>query len=74
MILIDSSRVYAPPDPPGYFDGHVWPMYLKNRREMEDVEPDIGESSIETGFSQQLHCYCGLDVKMCWGFCLFFFF
>ncbi|XP_074526951.1 nicotinamide riboside kinase 1 isoform X1 [Halichoeres trimaculatus] len=30
-----SSRVYRPPDPPGYFDGHVWPMYLKNRREME---------------------------------------
>uniref|UniRef100_H3C6S0 Nicotinamide riboside kinase 1 n=1 Tax=Tetraodon nigroviridis TaxID=99883 RepID=H3C6S0_TETNG len=36
-----SSRVYSPPDPPGYFDGHVWPMYLKNRREMEDVEPRI---------------------------------
>uniref|UniRef100_A0A8C2ZHC8 Nicotinamide riboside kinase 1 n=1 Tax=Cyclopterus lumpus TaxID=8103 RepID=A0A8C2ZHC8_CYCLU len=30
-----SSRVYTPPDPPGYFDGHVWPMYLKNRQEME---------------------------------------
>ncbi|XP_034548042.1 nicotinamide riboside kinase 1 isoform X2 [Notolabrus celidotus] len=30
-----SSRVYRPPDPPGYFDGHVWPMYLKNRRDME---------------------------------------
>ncbi|KAK2837794.1 hypothetical protein Q5P01_015006 [Channa striata] len=30
-----SSRVYSPPDPPGYFDGHVWPMYLKNRQEME---------------------------------------
>ncbi|KAM7019204.1 nicotinamide riboside kinase 1 isoform 2-T2 [Tautogolabrus adspersus] len=32
-----SSRVYRPPDPPGYFDGHVWPMYLKNRREMESM-------------------------------------
>ncbi|XP_054467373.1 nicotinamide riboside kinase 1 [Anoplopoma fimbria] len=32
-----SSRVYTPPDPPGYFDGHVWPMYLKNRREMENM-------------------------------------
>ncbi|XP_068995167.1 nicotinamide riboside kinase 1 [Embiotoca jacksoni] len=30
-----SSRVYTPPDPPGYFDGHVWPMYLKNRKDME---------------------------------------
>uniref|UniRef100_A0A3P8WSY6 Nicotinamide riboside kinase 1 n=1 Tax=Cynoglossus semilaevis TaxID=244447 RepID=A0A3P8WSY6_CYNSE len=29
-----SSRVYKPPDPPGYFDGHVWPMYLRNREEM----------------------------------------
>ncbi|XP_070690198.1 nicotinamide riboside kinase 1 [Pempheris klunzingeri] len=32
-----SSRVYVPPDPPGYFDGHVWPMYLKNRLEMESI-------------------------------------
>ncbi|CAB1427904.1 unnamed protein product [Pleuronectes platessa] len=32
-----SSRVYTPPDPPGYFDGYVWPMYLKNRREMESM-------------------------------------
>nr|XP_040051744.1 gamma-glutamyl hydrolase isoform X3 [Gasterosteus aculeatus aculeatus] len=36
-----SSRVYTPPDPPGYFDGHVWPMYLKNRQEMESMESDI---------------------------------
>ncbi|XP_006834989.1 PREDICTED: nicotinamide riboside kinase 1 [Chrysochloris asiatica] len=32
-----STRVYEPPDPPGYFDGHVWPMYLKHRREIEDI-------------------------------------
>uniref|UniRef100_A0A8C8ZER7 Nicotinamide riboside kinase 1 n=1 Tax=Prolemur simus TaxID=1328070 RepID=A0A8C8ZER7_PROSS len=31
-----STRVYNPPDPPGYLDGHVWPMYLKHRREMEE--------------------------------------
>uniref|UniRef100_A0A3Q3X5M8 Uncharacterized protein n=1 Tax=Mola mola TaxID=94237 RepID=A0A3Q3X5M8_MOLML len=30
-----SLRIYSPPDPPGYFDGHVWPMYLRNRQEME---------------------------------------
>ncbi|XP_061529377.1 nicotinamide riboside kinase 1 isoform X1 [Phycodurus eques] len=30
-----SLRVYKPPDPPGYFDGHVWPMYLKNRQKIE---------------------------------------
>ncbi|CAN9513073.1 unnamed protein product [Ophioblennius macclurei] len=30
-----SLRVYTPPDPPGYFEGHVWPMYVKHRSEME---------------------------------------
>ncbi|XP_078070675.1 nicotinamide riboside kinase 1-like isoform X4 [Mustelus asterias] len=34
-------RVYDPPDPPGNFDGHVWPMYLKNRKEMEEKVADI---------------------------------
>ncbi|XP_015232591.1 PREDICTED: nicotinamide riboside kinase 1-like [Cyprinodon variegatus] len=36
-----SSRVYSPPDPPGYFDGYVWPMYLRNRREMEEITSEI---------------------------------
>ncbi|XP_056137033.1 nicotinamide riboside kinase 1 isoform X2 [Lampris incognitus] len=36
-----SSRVYTPPDPPGYFDGHVWPMYLKNRKELESMVTGI---------------------------------
>ncbi|GAA6223121.1 nicotinamide riboside kinase 1-like isoform X2 [Lates japonicus] len=36
-----SSRVYTPPDPPGYFDRHVWPMYLKNRQEMESMASGI---------------------------------
>ncbi|KAI4879333.1 hypothetical protein NFI96_015704 [Prochilodus magdalenae] len=31
-----STRNYTVPDPPGLFDGHVWPMYLKHRKEMED--------------------------------------
>ncbi|XP_037538291.1 nicotinamide riboside kinase 2 isoform X1 [Nematolebias whitei] len=31
-----STRTYTVPDPPGLFDGHVWPMYLKHRREMEN--------------------------------------
>ncbi|XP_048833037.1 muscle-specific beta 1 integrin binding protein [Brienomyrus brachyistius] len=30
-----STRNYTVPDPPGLFDGHVWPMYLKHRKEME---------------------------------------
>ncbi|XP_051923256.1 nicotinamide riboside kinase 1 isoform X2 [Hippocampus zosterae] len=36
-----SLRVYKPPDPPGYFDGHVWPMYLRNRQEMESTATGI---------------------------------
>ncbi|XP_023364163.1 nicotinamide riboside kinase 1 isoform X2 [Otolemur garnettii] len=32
-----STRVYKPPDTPGYFDGHVWPMYLKHKQEMEEA-------------------------------------
>ncbi|XP_041913238.1 muscle-specific beta 1 integrin binding protein isoform X1 [Alosa sapidissima] len=31
-----STRQYTVPDPPGLFDGHVWPMYLKHRKVMED--------------------------------------
>ncbi|XP_023699657.1 muscle-specific beta 1 integrin binding protein isoform X2 [Paramormyrops kingsleyae] len=31
-----STRNYTVPDPPGLFDGHVWPMYLKHRKEMEN--------------------------------------
>ncbi|TNM87896.1 hypothetical protein fugu_006117 [Takifugu bimaculatus] len=30
-----STRQYTVPDPPGLFDGHVWPMYLKHRTMME---------------------------------------
>jgi len=30
-----STRTYTVPDPPGLFDGHVWPMYLRHRKEMD---------------------------------------
>ncbi|XP_057580114.1 nicotinamide riboside kinase 1 isoform X2 [Hippopotamus amphibius kiboko] len=36
-----STRVYEPPDAPGYFDGHVWPMYQKHRKEMENISWEI---------------------------------
>ncbi|XP_068517901.1 nicotinamide riboside kinase 2 isoform X2 [Anas acuta] len=36
-----STRNYTVPDPPGLFDGHVWPMYLKHRKEMEDNGVDV---------------------------------
>ncbi|KAI3368265.1 hypothetical protein L3Q82_007986 [Scortum barcoo] len=31
-----SMRQYTVPDAPGLFDGHVWPMYLRHRRAMEE--------------------------------------
>ncbi|KAM8960571.1 nicotinamide riboside kinase 1 [Pelodytes ibericus] len=40
-----STRVYEPPDPPGYFDGHVWPMYLKHKEQMEGTVKEIAERS-----------------------------
>lgn len=56
--FIDSSRVYTPPDPPGYFDGHVWPMYLKNRQEMEDMVSGIGECPVKDAASSFLMASC----------------
>lgn len=36
-----SSRNYTVPDPPGLFDGHVWPMYLKHKNIMEESGVDV---------------------------------
>ncbi|KAF4101051.1 muscle-specific beta 1 integrin binding protein 2 isoform X1 [Onychostoma macrolepis] len=36
-----SSRNYSVPDPPGLFDGHVWPMYVKHTKIMEDSGVDV---------------------------------
>ncbi|XP_044515481.1 nicotinamide riboside kinase 1 isoform X1 [Gracilinanus agilis] len=51
-----STRVYEPPDPPGYFDSYVWPMYLKHKKEIEDITWNIvyldGTKSEEDLFSQ----------------------
>ncbi|XP_075934978.1 muscle-specific beta 1 integrin binding protein 2 isoform X2 [Anarhichas minor] len=35
------SRNYTVPDPPGLFDGHVWPMYLKHKNIMESSDVDV---------------------------------
>lgn len=35
-------RKYTVPDPDGLFDGHVWPMYLRHRKEMENNCDRIG--------------------------------
>ncbi|NXA36693.1 NRK1 kinase, partial [Eudromia elegans] len=36
-----STRVYQPADTPGYFDGHVWPMYLKYKNELEENSSNV---------------------------------
>ncbi|XP_020827086.1 nicotinamide riboside kinase 2 isoform X1 [Phascolarctos cinereus] len=36
-----STRNYKVPDPPGLFDGHVWPMYMKYRQEMDNNGVDV---------------------------------
>ncbi|XP_049731739.1 nicotinamide riboside kinase 2 isoform X3 [Elephas maximus indicus] len=38
-----STRNYEVPDPPGLFDGHVWPMYQKYKREMEANGVEVGK-------------------------------
>lgn len=35
------SRNYTVPDPPGLFDGHVWPMYVKHKEIMENSDVDV---------------------------------
>ncbi|XP_034385307.1 muscle-specific beta 1 integrin binding protein 2 isoform X2 [Cyclopterus lumpus] len=35
------SRNYTVPDPPGLFDGHVWPMYMKHKNIMESSDVDV---------------------------------
>ncbi len=41
-VIYFSTRQYTVPDPPGLFDGHVWPMYLKHRHDMENCGLPIG--------------------------------
>lgn len=40
-----SARNYTVPDPPGLFDGHVWPMYLKHKNIMEESGVDVCKSA-----------------------------
>ncbi|XP_049731740.1 nicotinamide riboside kinase 2 isoform X4 [Elephas maximus indicus] len=53
-----STRNYEVPDPPGLFDGHVWPMYQKYKREMEANGVEVvyldGTKSREELFHQVL--------------------
>ncbi|XP_061589454.1 nicotinamide riboside kinase 2-like [Cololabis saira] len=37
------SRNYTVPYPPGLFNGHVWPMYLKHKNIMEASDVDVAQ-------------------------------
>uniref|UniRef100_A0A0E9PT29 Uncharacterized protein n=1 Tax=Anguilla anguilla TaxID=7936 RepID=A0A0E9PT29_ANGAN len=39
----EGSRNYTVPDPPGLFDGHVWPMYVKHKEIMEGSGVDVAQ-------------------------------
>lgn len=43
FFCFSSSRNYTVPDPPGLFDGHVWPMYIKHKKVMESLNVDVGK-------------------------------
>lgn len=43
-ISLPSTRSYTVPDPPGLFDGHVWPMYQKYKQEMEANGVEVGKA------------------------------
>uniref|UniRef100_A0A8C5PBG0 Nicotinamide riboside kinase 2 n=1 Tax=Leptobrachium leishanense TaxID=445787 RepID=A0A8C5PBG0_9ANUR len=51
-----SSRNYTVPDPPGLFDGHVWPMYVKHKNLMEELNVTVeqldGSSTREELFNR----------------------
>ncbi|CAJ0956111.1 unnamed protein product [Ranitomeya imitator] len=57
-----STRVYDPPDPPGYFDGHVWPMYIKHKEEMDKLPREI---VFVDGMSTKEEIFCSVyaDIK-----------
>ncbi|XP_040198555.1 nicotinamide riboside kinase 2-like isoform X2 [Rana temporaria] len=41
LLYTHDSRNYTVPDPPGLFDGHVWPMYVKHKKTMEDLNVGV---------------------------------
>ncbi|XP_059774744.1 nicotinamide riboside kinase 2 isoform X3 [Balaenoptera ricei] len=58
LLYSYNTRRYMVPDPPGLFDGHVWPMYQKYKREMEANSVEVvyldGTKSREELFHQVL--------------------
>uniref|UniRef100_A0A6I8PWE9 Nicotinamide riboside kinase 2 n=1 Tax=Xenopus tropicalis TaxID=8364 RepID=A0A6I8PWE9_XENTR len=57
-----SSRNYTVPDPPGLFDGHVWPMYIKHKNIMEELNVNVGMT--ERNAWPLNDCQCLLDFNL----------
>lgn len=65
-VILFSSRNYAVPDPPGLFDGHVWPMYLKHKTIMEVSGVDVCKSRIfKLPFVRWYLCRTLADLFFC---------
>uniref|UniRef100_UPI00398E4C72 muscle-specific beta 1 integrin binding protein 2 isoform X3 n=1 Tax=Pristiophorus japonicus TaxID=55135 RepID=UPI00398E4C72 len=41
LLYTRAGRNYTVPDPPGLFEKHVWPMYLKHKQIMIDMAVDV---------------------------------
>ena len=67
-FIIFSTRQYTVPDPPGLFDGHVWPMYLKHRTLMENCSLSIGMLQLESYIQLILVDFCLINVFFCFVF------
>ncbi|XP_043916780.1 nicotinamide riboside kinase 1 [Protopterus annectens] len=65
-----SSRSYNPPDPPGYFERYVWPLYMKNKLEMEQHSQGLvyidGTKSKDEIFFMVIDDILG-EIKKCLG-------
>jgi len=52
------------PDPPGLFDGHVWPIYFTHMKEMEDGSVDVvyldGLSAV-VGLASFINAICAVS-------------
>lgn len=71
VVSLCSSRNYKVPDPPGLFDGHVWPMYLEHKKIMEASSVDVCKSFVlsfilrATVFSYIKMNVSPIDLYMC---------
>lgn len=63
VCVLYSTRQYSIPDPPGLFDGHVWPMYLKHRAEMVESCLPIGAQTFAVNVERCTFLACCSNFK-----------